>query len=274
MSTRKVDPSVVVDLRDKKSALVVDLNAVSVQSGVSNPIQLKKDLLGNLSDTIHKRTDQSNKQLQEIIQSFNTGERPRTIKNISSLDPGDVILVAVDNDILHPWDYSVSHIVNFLDRWGSDNWSSPASHAVVVLGVRDGKRWYMDNTLAGPVIKDEEEFLKEYGHRKMDVAAIVGQPLSQHEGDELWKGANELKKTTSYGFKQLRFINGKDKMVCSDASRWLLMRAGRRVPETQSKDAEILGVDTHLNKKQFLKFSPSDFYEEDQYFIVHELGMR
>jgi hypothetical protein len=51
------------------------------------------------------------------------------------------------------------------------------------------------------------------------------------------------------------------------------MRAGRRVPETQSEDKKVLGVDIGLNKRILVNFSPSDFYEEQQYFIVHQLGM-
>jgi hypothetical protein len=63
-------------------------------------------------------------------------------------------------------------------------------------------------------------------------------------------------------------------MVCSEASRWLLLRAGRRVPETRSENVKIKEIDTGLNKKQFVNFSPSDFYEEQQYFVVHQLGLQ
>ena len=52
------------------------------------------------------------------------------------------------------------------------------------------------------------------------------------------------------------------------------MRAGRRVPETQSENKKILGIDVGLNKKQFVTFSPSDFYENQQYFVVHQLGIQ
>ena len=166
----------------------------------------------------------------------------------------------------------ISNGINFLDRWGSDNWTSPASHAAIFLGKRNGKNWYLDNTGVGPVIKDEKEFLEEYGQRRMDVATLVGQPLSQHEGQELWKGAHELRKTTSYGVKFLQH-DGNDAMVCSEASRWLLLRAGRRVPETTSENVKVGGVDTGLNKKQFVSFSPSDFYDQEQYFVIHRIGM-
>lgn len=255
------------------------LRAVSVQPGVANPAQLRGELLEPLSDAILKRTAQPNEQAQEIMRSFKTGEVPSPVKNIANLAPGDVILVAPvpmkdrlrDETKQHLKDVIISNGINFLDRWGSDNWSSPASHAAIFLGERNGKRWYLDNTSShGPVIKEEAEFLKEYGQRKMDVATLVGQPLSQREGQELWKGAHELRNSTTYG------IWFDDKMVCSETSRWLLVRAGRAVPETQSKDKnyDLIVDNLKLNKKQFVNFSPSDFYENQQYFVIHELGMQ
>jgi hypothetical protein len=154
-------------------------------------------------------------------------------------------------------------MLNKIDNWASDNSGSPASHTATYLGEKDGKRWYLNNTPEdGPVIMEEKDFLAKYYGRDMNVATLVGQPLSKHEGDELFKGANELVKSGGYGIKALPAINGNDSMVCSEASRWLLLRAGRRVPETQDP-----------KKKPFMKFSPSDFYEDQQYFIVHSLGM-
>jgi len=46
------------------------------------------------------------------------------------------------------------------------------------------------------------------------------------------------------------------------------------VPETRSESKKILGKDTGLSKKQFVDFSPSDFYEEQQYFVVHQLSIQ
>ncbi len=251
-----------VDARGR-GASKLDISVIRVQAGVANPTQLKKDLLDNFSGAILKRTEQANAQAQQIYRSFKTGEPPNPVKNLNNLAPGDVILVATDLKDLK------SKGINFLDRWGSDNWSSPASHAAIFLGVRNGERWYLDNTSAhGPVILAEKDFLKEYGQRGMDVATLVGQPLSQHQGQELWKGAHELRKTTRYG------IWANDKMVCSETSRWLLVRAGRWVPETKSPNAKVLGGDTFLNKKMIVTFSPSDFYENQQYFVVHQLGMQ
>lgn len=293
------DPSV-VDLRDKKKPYEMDLNVVKginignvmVQKGVPNPKQLRRDLVADCVDSVLKRTEQPNKQAQDLLRSFKTKEPPSPIKNIAELAPGDVILVAPwslkDRNKAGYWEVGVSNGINLLDKWGSNNWSSPASHAAIFLGVRNGKRWYMDNTGKGPVIKEEKEFLREYGARKMDVATLVGQPLSKREGDELWKGAHELRNTTTYWPSKVPNVKGikgavtgsnndggnDAGMVCSETSRWLLLRAGRNVPETSSESKKILGKDTGLRKKQFVTFSPSDFYEEQQYFVVHQLSFQ
>ncbi len=257
----------------------INIGVIKVQAGVDKPTQFRKDLLDNFSDTIFKRTAQPNAQAQEILRSFKTKEPPSPVKNIDNLAAGDIILVAPwpkkDWKKAGLWEVGVSNGINLMDRWGSGNWSSPASHAAIFLGERNGKRWYMDNTGKGPIIKEEQAFLKEYGARKMDVATLVGQPLSQHEGEELWKGAHELRNTTTYWPSGVPHVGSSDTgMVCSEASRWLLLRAGRGVPETQSANAKISGVDTGLNKKQFVNFSPSDFYENQQYFLVHQLSVR
>jgi len=277
---KEIGDSSVLTPQDKKKPYVknLDIDIVKVQPGVSNPAQLRRKLLSNFPNTILNRTDQPNKQAQEILRSFKTKEPPSPIKNIADLAPGDVILVAA-----WPWkdrnkagysEVAKSIGINFMDQWGSNNWSSPASHAAIFLGERNGKRWYMDNQVkGGPVIKEEKDFLKEYGARKMDIATLVGQPLSKHEGEELWKGAHELRNTTTYWPSKVSHAGSNDPgMVCSESSRWLLMRAGRRVLETQSENAKILGIDTGLNKKQFIDFSPSDFYENEQYFVIHQLG--
>ena len=279
------DPSV-VDLRDKKKPYEMDLNVVKgvnisnvmVQKGVPNPKQLRRDLLVNLSDTVLKRNEQPNRQAQDIIKSFKTKEPPNPIKNIAELAPGDVVLIAPwslkDRKKEGYWEVGVSNGINLLDKWGSNNWSSPASHAAIFLGVRNGKRFYLDNTSKGPMIKEEKYFLQEYGARKMDVATLVGQPLSRHEGDEMWKGAKEMIKTTSYGPSKFSNLSGDAGMVCSEAARWLLLRAGRKVPETTQREQKDSGERHRLEQKKFVTFSPSDFYEEQQYFVVHQLSIQ
>jgi hypothetical protein len=247
-------------------------NAPTKEVDYNSP-QQRQEILGNLSNTIRERIDKPNEQAQEILKSLKAKAPPSLVKNINNLAPGDVILVAAiplkDYKKAGIWEVGKSNAINLVDQWGSNNWSSPASHAAIFLGERNGKRWYLDNTSEhGPVIKEESYFLKEYGGRDMDVATLVGQPISEHQGLEIWKAAHEMVKMVSYG------IWSNDKMVCSETSRWVLVRAGRRVPETQSENKKILGVDIGLNKNEFVNFSPSDFYDNEQYFVIHPLSMQ
>ena len=168
-SAEPINSSAVVDLRFlqwPRNSASINISGIKIQEGVANPDQLRQGLLGNFSDAIDKRTSQPNQQAQEILRSFKMKEPPNPVKNIADLAPGDVILVAASD--------MGSEAIRFLDQYGSDNWTSPASHAATYLGERDGKRWYLDNTMEGPVIKDEAEFMKKYGSRQMDVATLVG----------------------------------------------------------------------------------------------------
>ena len=243
----------------------------------SSSLQLRRELLGSLSDSIHNRNSGTNVQAQEILRSLKTKKPPELAnltKSIDNLVPGDVILVPP----LHFKDWKKAGIgdvlksngTNLLDRWGSNNWSSPASHAAIFLGERNGKRWYMDNTLEhGPVIIEEQLFLKEYGQLQMDVATLVGQPISAEEGRKIFDAAHRLRdEGIGYG------IWNSDKMVCSESARWLLLQAGREVPETQSANAKIFGIPTGLNKKDFVKYSPADFYDNEQYIVIHSLDLK
>ncbi len=274
-TVKGVDDSSAVARPAKKKP---DIGSVAVQRGVANPARLVRELLEPLPTVILLRTERPNAQAQLILRSFNMPELPDPVKNIADLSPGDVVLVAPwslkDRKKAGNWEVGLSNGINLLDKWGSNSLSPPASHAAIFLGERNGKRWYMDNTSSGTVIKEEKYFLKEYGARKMDVATLVGQPLSKHEGDELWKGAHELRNMTTYWPSGVPNVTGSAGMVCSESSRWLLMRAGRRVPETSSENAKIFGKDIGLNKKQFVDFSPSDFYEEEQYFVIHQLDIQ
>ena len=239
----------------------------------NNSPQRRKELLEDLSTTVRVRIAKPNLQAREIYRSLKTKAPPNPVKNIDNLAPGDVVLVGAislkDYKKTGIWEAGKSNAINFLDRWGSNNWSSPASHAAIFLGERNGKRWYLDNTSDhGPVIKEEAQFLAEYGQRQMDVATLVGQPISQHQGEEIWKAAHEMRKMVKYG------IWANDKMVCSETSRWVLVRAGRRVPIKKSENRKLLGVDVGLNKKYFVDYSPADFYANEQFFVIHGLGLQ
>jgi hypothetical protein len=166
-------------------------------------------------------------------------------------------------------DVLISNSVNLIDRWGSKNWSSPASHVAVFLGDKNGKRWYMDNTSEhGPVIKEEQDFLKQYGERNMDVATLVGEPISPAEADAIFKAAHELREMG------ITFGIGDKKMVCSEAGRWLLMRAGRYVPAAETPMPVVPTAGDFIVKEDLVKCSPADFYDNQEYFLIRPLNIQ
>jgi len=249
---------------DEMVGCPVDLRKIGVPKGTPNPDQFRREMVGTLPEKIEKRTLTPNPQVLGIMKSLKIKEPPSPIKPLKDLQAGDVILVAPVklNGSKDLWDVAVSNTIRWADSYAS-NWSSPASHAAIYLGEKNGRRWYLDNTShPGPVIKEESQFLKEYGARQMDVATLVGQPLSPAEGDRLWQGAHELRETKKYG------IWSDDRMVCSEAARWELVRAGRTVPETAGPDKA-----PGFGKSTFVKFSPADFYHNEQYFLIHRLGI-
>ena len=54
-------------------------------------------------------------------------------------------------------------------------------------------------------------------------------------------------------------------MVCSEVSRWALLRAGRKIEATGSLAKRLLGI----------QYSPADFFSNNQDFLViHEIFFR
>lgn len=241
----------------------------------SDELKLRQELLGSLADTIRKRTAGTNSAAQGIISSLKTNKPPELesqSKNMDELAPGDVILVS--RVYLKDWqksgasDILISNAVSLIDKWSSNCWSSPASHAAVFLGERGGKRWYMDNTSEhGPVIKEEGQFMKEYGAREMNVATVAAEPISEAEAEIIFKAAHELRDAgIKYG------ILSEKRMVCSDAARWLLMQAGRDIPRTEGDPGYPNLITVFVQKKDLVSYSPADFYGNREYFIVRPLN--
>jgi hypothetical protein len=222
----------------------------------------------NERQLIQQRLSEPNRWSNSIYNSLKTKEPPLPYKKFDELKAGDVLLIAPDDGL--------SKAIRFADRLSSWEWKSPASHTVLYLKELNGKKLFLDSTGGGgPRIITGEEFLKKYGHRGAQVAELgkyeVAQPLSKEEGNKLWVAARELamkemasepKKSNNLIDKTNYGLYGKDNMVCSETSRWALIRAGRQIPDTGSPYKKLFGV----------YFGPSNFYNAEQYFIVTPLG--
>jgi hypothetical protein len=233
--------------------------------------EMRSELMTGVLVTIQVRGSSPSREGAEILQSLKTDKPPNLDQDpYASLMAGDVILIdriPFSERDKYGWkDMALSQGVNFADRLASSNYTSRASHVALFLGERNSKRWFLNNTTEhGPVIIQESEFLRLYGGRDMDVARLVGKPISKEEGDQIWKAAHEQRETNKYG------IWSKNRMVCSESARWALMSTGRDIPEQNAGDIQFLGTQSGVNKKEFVNFSPADFYASWKYFIIRPL---
>lgn len=216
-----------------------------------------------------ERTEKPNKWANEIYNSLKTNTPPLPYKKFDELESGDVILFD-PNDI-------AGKGVKLTDQILSGSQVSDASHTVTYLKEEKGKKIFLDNMPGeGPKIISEDELLKKYVDRDAQVAKLsnygVAQPLNEEEANKLYEAAKELEAkniankvdkegnlfdNTNYG------TIGKDNLVCSEASWFLIKSTGRELPLSKSWATRATGVD----------FSPADFYDNTQYFVVTPLSM-
>lgn len=211
---------------------------------------------------IEQRLQEPNPYADKIYRSLKTtAPPPPTEKNYDNLQPGDVLLFSHDD--------TKSLLTNLGDRISSAS-GSPAAHTVLYLKEVNGKKLFLDNLPGkGSHVISEEEFLKTYGRRGAHLASVA-QPLTPGEADKLWNAAKERIKQES-GAQQQKAghivdqtgygLYGDDNMVCSETSRWALIKAGRNIPESGSPIKKFLGID----------YGPANFYSDDYNFIITPL---
>ncbi len=184
-----------------------------------------------------------------------------------NLRPGDVLLISREG-ITDP-----SFWINLGDRLTTDM-GSPASHTVLYLKTVNGRKLFLDHTPAkGSQVIDEAEFLRRYGHRGVLVASPridVAQPVKEAETARIWDVTKQLVKKeaavqegktgnivdlTGFG------LYGNDNMVCSEVSRWVLVKSGRDIPESASPLKRVLGI----------HYGPANFFSDDYNFVITPL---
>ncbi len=256
--------------------------AVAAAGNESEPARFTRDRAAWVRDeqvAIARRLQEPNRLCTAITASLKIKEPPLPYKTFAELQPGDVLLLAPDD--------AKSRLIRWADRFSSSAPDSPASHTVLFLREVKGRRLFLDNQGGeGMAIITEEEFLRHYAGRlpASSVATLrepgcsVAQPLAPQEAQHLWKEAAQLAgrqladrerkarnwvDTSDYG------LYGDDNMVCSEASRWALVRglaASRpelRLPETKSPLKKLLGI----------YYGPANFYSDQEHFLVTPLGV-
>ncbi len=202
-----------------------------------------------------------------VARSFKMGKVPPLSRRFDNLRVGDVLLLRQPDDMLSPGFYKSGWII-IVDKALSLSFRARASHTFMLVREVKGVKLFLDNMPGqGTRIKTEAQITAEYDGLDFDVA----RPLSKFDTDLLWTASRE------YGIRSLKAFAGKgeklfDKTdygpfgdaekVCSETSRWALIKAGMFIPETSSRIKKFaMDVD----------FGPSDFYENSKYFLVTPL---
>ena len=198
-----------------------------------------------------------------IMNSLKAKVPPLPGSLFDKLKSGDVLLFEA-NDL-------TGQAIMFGDRLVSRDPRSPLSHTLIYLKEINGKKLFLDNTRGrgkGSRIILDDEVRRLYGDRQTYVAQLVT-PLKAEEAEALYAAARELtlkERTGSHGILDGSHYGAwGDDMVCSEVSRWALLKAGRKIEATGSLAKRLLGIE----------YSPADFFSNNQDFLViHEIFFR
>jgi hypothetical protein len=222
--------------------------------------------LDKVRQDIARREEAPNPEVNVIVRSFKGQAPPPLAGRFDQLKVGDVLLLRQPDNMLSLGFHKAGWII-ILDKAMSATLRARASHTFMFVKEVKGVRLFLDNMPGqGTRIKTEDQITAEYPE-DLDVAI----PLSALDADKLWAASREagirsLKEfanradnwvdTTDYG------PYGDNDMVCSETSRWALMKAGLVIPKTRSFLKQYVGG---------VDFGPADFYTDTKNFLVKPL---
>lgn len=247
-----------VDLRLKGSSPAPEVLQEQKMFEQNNPVWKENQRL-----LVRQRLEEPNPFCSAILTSLKAKIPPLPGSLFDKLKSGDVLLFEA-NDF-------TGKAIMYGDRLLSRDPRSPLSHTLIYLKEINGKKLFLDNTPGrgkGSRIILEDEVRRLYGDRQTYVAQLV-QPLKKEETEKLYAAAKELalkERTGSHGILDGSHygVRGGD-MVCSEVSRWALLRAGRNIEATGSLAKRLLSIE----------YSPADFFSNNQDFLViHEIFFR
>jgi len=222
-----------------------------------------------LKQAIEQRRAERSADVQAVIKSIKTKAPPKLPGQFDNLRVGDVLLVHQPDDMLST-DFYIRGWIIVIDKTMSRSLRPRAYHTFLFVKEVNGVKLFLDNMPGeGTLVKSEAQILSQYGLYDFDVA----RPLGEFDAADLWKAAREagirsaealkdrssnLIDSTDYGFI------GNDDMVCSETSRWALVKAGVMIPETRS---------TLKRWGLRIVYGPADFYLDTDHFLVSPLSL-
>lgn len=251
------------------SPLVMDTAEFNNLEGEAEALRQQSDLENLTMDWIKLQQDIINERLKKddswCDMAYNTVSAGTYFSpeefavTTDLLIPGDVILVDYEG---------ASEVLNIVDNKVSGTTESTASHALMFLKHEFGTNYYLDSQPnKGPRVICEEEFIKTYGSRGMNVATRRAAPLSAEQADKLIQASYEKEEiglTGNYILNRTAYgLVGEDQ-ICTEVVWEVLNAAGGNIPGTDNSLKQFFNVD----------FTMADFYLKDQYFFITKLKIK
>jgi len=222
--------------------------------------------LNKVRQDIARREGPPSPEVNVVVRSFKGKAPPPLPGRFDQLKVGDVLLLRQPDDMLSLGFYKAGWII-ILDKAMSATPRARASHTFMFVKEVKGVKLFLDNMPGqGTRIKTEGQIIAEYPE-DMDVAM----PLSAFDADKLWAASREagIRSLEEFAKRADNWVDttdygpyGDNDMVCSETSRWALMKAGLVFPKAQSFLKQYVGG---------VDFGPADFYTDTKHFLVRPI---
>jgi hypothetical protein len=180
-------------------------------------------------------------------------------KELDDLRPGDVLLIGPDNSATARTIKNLDPLYRALDYFAAGNVSAPelkqgrATHVLTFVKRINGTMLFLDHTLEGSRVLNEEGLMRQYANR----LAYIAKPQAKVDGRTLWEAAREvaLKKESDYG------LFGKS-VVCSERAAIAIAKATGQQMDKENHAFGIWGP---------IDVTPSDFFDDKhvgKFFLV------
>jgi len=222
----------------------------------------RAEWLNNQQALIRQSVVQDSQWRKEVLASIKARRVPNLAtrpKELDDLRPGDVLLIGPDDSATAWAIKNLDPLYRALDYFAAGNVSAPelkqgrATHVLTFIKRVNGTMLFLDHTLEGSRVLNEEGLMRQYGDR----LAYIAKPQAKVNGRTLWEAAREaaLKKESDYG------VFGKS-VVCSERAAIAIAKAtGQRM----DKENHAFGVWGPID------VTPSDFFDQKhvgKFFLV------
>jgi hypothetical protein len=212
-------------------------------------------------DLIRESVARDKKWRSEVLASIEALKVPNPAARPKAMDddqPGDVLLIGPDDSTTARAIKVADPFYRALDYFASGKVSAPkveegkATHVLTFVKRVNGKMLFLDHTLEGSRVLDEDGLTQKYGNRSIYIA----KPQAKIDGRKLWETARQaaLKKKSDYG------LFGSS-VVCSERAAIAVAKASGSAIDKEKHGFGLGPID----------ITPNDFFDEKhvgKYFLV------